>query len=260
MRRSVPRFVAAAVLVFGIISGFTGTVAAQEKTIRVAAAADLQPIMAALAYGFEKKTGVKVSVSLGSSATLAEQIVNGAPFDVFLAADFTFPEKIVAAGLATTAPVQYAKGTLVLYARKDSIAQPLHLEALTDARVTKVAVADQFHAPYGRAAYAALDKLQMMAAVKPKLVTAENVAQTAQFVVSGNAQVGLISRTLAESKALKEVGTYVLVPEVAYPEVLQYSVVMKNAKARADAEAFLQYVTSSEVQGHLAEFGLRPVK
>ena len=247
-------------VVFGTISGATGSAPAQEKTIRVAAAADLQPLMPALAYGFEKKTGVKVSVSFGSSATLANQIINGAPFDVFLGADFTFPEKVVAAGLASSAPVQYAKGTLVLFARKDSAAQPLHLEALTDARVTKVAVADQFHAPYGRAAYAALDKLQIMAAVKPKLVTAENVAQTAQFVVSGNAQVGLISKTLAESKALKEVGTYVLVPSVAYPAVLQYGIVMKKSKDRTDGDAFLQYLTSNDVQGHLSEFGLDPVK
>jgi molybdate transport system substrate-binding protein len=215
--------------------------------------------MPALAYAFEQKTGMKLTVSFGSSATLSQQIINGAPFDAFLSADFVFPEKIVAAGLAATAaPVQYAKGTLVLFARKDSPLNPLHMELLTDPRVTKVAVADQFHAPFGRAAYAALDKLKILPQVTPKLVVAENVAQTAQFVVSGNAQLGLISLTLASSKAMQEAGNYIRVPTV-YPEILQYGVAMKNGANRAGGEAFLEFVRSPEVQDKLKDFGLEPV-
>ena len=228
--------------------------------MHVAAAADLQPVMPALAYAFEKKTGMKLTVSFGSSATLSQQIINGAPFDVFLSADFIFPEKVVAAGLAATAaPERYAKGTLVLFARKDSPLNPLHLELLTDPRVTKIAVADQFHAPFGRAAYAALDKLKILPQVQPKLVTAENVAQTAQLVVSGNAQLGLISLTLASSKAMADVGAFVRVPSVAYPEILQYGVVMKNGPNRAGGEAFFEFIRSREVQDKLHDFGLEAV-
>lgn len=226
----------------------------------MAAAADLQPLMPALAFAFEKRTGVKVVASFGSSASLAEQIISGAPFDVFLGADFVFPEKVVAANLAASAPKMYAKGTLVLFARKDSPFHPLHLEDLTDVRVKKIAVADQYHAPYGRAAYAALDKLKMMDQVKSKLVVAENVAQTAQFVVSGNAQLGLISLTIASSKPMQEVGTYVLVPAVAYPDVVQYGVVMKNSGNRTDGDAFLEFVRSEEVQTKLKDFGLNPIR
>ncbi|WP_241654706.1 molybdate ABC transporter substrate-binding protein [Granulicella sibirica] len=225
----------------------------------MAAAADLQPVMPAFAYAFEQKTGTKLTVSFGSSATLAQQIINGAPFDVFLGADFVFPEKVVAAGLATAAPLQYAKGTLVLFARKDSPLNPLHMEELTDPRVTKVAIADQFHAPFGRAGYAALDKLKILPQVTPRLVVAENVAQTAQFVVSGNAQLGLISLTLASSKAMADVGNYIRVPTV-YPEILQYGVVMKNGPNRAGGEAFLEFIRSPEVQNKLTDFGLEPVK
>jgi molybdate transport system substrate-binding protein len=234
-------------------------VAQRPVTIKVAAASDLQPVMPAFAAAYEKKTGVKLAVSFGSSATLAEQIVNGAPFDLFLGADFIFPEKIVAAGLAATpAPLRYAKGSLVLFARKDSGFNPLRMEALTDPRVTKVAVADEFHAPYGRAAYAALNKLGLMKTVGPKLVSAENIAQTAQFIVSGNAQMGFISLTLASSPQMKEIGNWVPVP-AAYPEILQYGVVMKNGPHKAEATAFFDWVRSAEVQEHLKEFGLEPV-
>lgn len=247
------------VLVLGFFSGLTSTGQAKGRTVRVAAASDLQPVLPVLAAAFEKKTGVKVVASFGSSATLAEQIVNGAPFDVFLGADFLYPEKVTAAGLSTASPKQYAKGALVLFARKDSGFSPLHFEALTDPRVTKIAVADQFHAPFGRAAYAALNKLKLMQQVGPKLVSAENVAQTAQFVVSGNAQLGLISRTLAISKPMQAVGNFVLVPAV-YPDILQYGVVMKNGPHRAEGEAFLAFVLSNEVQEHLADFGLERVQ
>lgn len=225
----------------------------------MAAASDLQPVMPAFAAAYEKKTGTKLSVSFGSSSTLAEQIINGAPFDLFLGADFIFPEKVVAAGLAATpAPLRYAKGTLVLYARKDSPFNPLHMEQMTDPRVTRIAVADEFRAPFGRAAYAALNKLGMMKDVKGKLVSADNVAQTAQFIVSGNAQMGFVSLTLASSPQMREIGTYVLVPK-AYPEILQYGVVMKGALHKAEATAFFEWIRSPEVQEHLKDFGLEPV-
>ena len=231
-----------------------------QKTLHVAAAADLQPVMPAIAFGFEKKTGVKMVVSFGSSATLAQQIVNGAPFDAFFGADYTFPERVVAANLTSKAPTQYARGALVLYSRKDSPFNPLHLEALGDPRVTKIAVADGLHAPYGRAAYAALEKLQYLPKVREKLVVAENIGQAAQFVITGNAQLGLISRTLAASPAFQAAGTFVTIPSVTYPDILQYAVVMKSSKDLQDAEALLQYVLSEEVQGHLKDFGLDPVR
>jgi molybdate transport system substrate-binding protein len=237
-----------------------GARAQGAKELKVAAAADLQPVMPAFEAAYEKKTGVKLKVSFASSSVLATQILNGAPFDVFLGADFSFPEKVVAAGLAVEpAAVPYARGTLVLWARKDSPIQPLNMEVLTDARVTRVAVADELHAPYGMAAYAAMRGMKTLDAVKPKLVVAENVAQAAQFVVSGNAQVGFVSLTAAESSQMKEVGTYVRVPEI-YPAIRQCGVVMKNSPHVDEAKAFLGWMTSAEVQEHMKEFGLRGVQ
>ena len=227
----------------------------------MAAAADLQPVMPVLSQAYEKATGVKLVVSFGSSSTLATQILDGAPMDIFLGADFTYPEKVVAAGLADAgAPTAYAKGTLVLWTRKDSGLLPLSIERLTDPRVKTVAIANELHAPYGRAAVAALRKIKMYDAVSPHFVVGENITQTAQFVESGNAQLGLISLTAASTDHFKEIGTYVLVPTSQYPAILQYAVVIKNSNRRADAHAFLDWLLSSPVQGNLPNLGLGAVK
>jgi molybdate transport system substrate-binding protein len=229
--------------------------------LKVASAADLQPVMPVLASAYEKATGVKLLVSFGSSATLAEQILNGAPMDIFLGADFVYPEKVVAAGLAdSTSPEPYARGALVLWARKDSPLQPLSVEKLTDPQVKTVAIANELHAPYGRAAVAALKKLKMYDAVSPHFVVAENVGQAAQFVESGNAQLGLISLTAASSQHFKEIGSYVLVPTTAYPEIRQCAVVMAKSQHKAEAHAFLDWLLTPAVQGDLRKLGLAPVK
>jgi molybdate transport system substrate-binding protein len=232
-----------------------------QTELRVAAAADLQPVMPVLSQAYEHATGVKLVVSFGSSATLATQILDGAPMDIFLAADFTYPEKVVAGGLADgTAPVAYAKGTLVLWTRKDSGLLPLSIETLIDPRVKTVAIANELHAPYGRAAAAALRKMKMYDAVSPHFVVGENIAQTAQFVESGNAQLGLISLTTATTAHFREIGTYVLVPTKAYPEIRQCAVVIAKSDRKAEAHAFLDWMLSPAVQGRLHELGLAPVE
>jgi molybdate transport system substrate-binding protein len=252
---------AAVLLCLVMLSGFFGAGTAWgQKELHVAAAADLQPVMPVLAAAYEHATGIKLVVSYGSSATLTTQILNGAPMDIFLAADFVFPEKIVAAGLSDmTAPVAYAKGSLVLWARKDSPLQPLSMDRLTDPRVTRIAIANEDHAPYGRAAVAALKRLHLYDKVASHLAVAENIAQTAQFVESGNAQLGLISLTAATTEHFKQIGTYVLVPTV-YPEMRQCAVVMKKSTRQAEAHAFLDWLLTPDVQGNLSKLGLAPVK
>jgi molybdate transport system substrate-binding protein len=233
--------------------------AQETKTLRIAAASDLQPVMPVLAQAYEKKTGVKLIVSTGSSGALTTQIINGAPFDIFLGADFMFPEKLIAADLATEKePVPYAKGTLVLWSRRD-LAVPLSMALLTDPRVTRIAIANEFHAPFGRAAYEALRSLKLSDEVKGKLVVGENVMQTAQFIESGNAQMGFISLTLASTDKLKAEGQYVLVPRI-YPPIQQCAVVLKRSKDKAGAEQFLEWMRGSEVQENLTKFGLEPVR
>lgn len=261
--RSKPKLGSAVVCLSLLVCGFVAPQRAYPadgpKTLRVAAASDLQPVMATLADDYEKATGVKLQVSFGSSSTLATQIVNGAPIDIFLGADFVFPEKVVAAGLADMkSPVPYAKGALVLWARKDSPLQPISMEKIEDPRVKSIAIADELHAPYGRAAVTALKKLKLYEKALPHLVMAENISQAGQFVESGNAQMGLISLTLASSPHFKEVGTFVLVPKV-YLDILQCAVVVKTERS-AEAHAFLDWLLTPRVQGKLRDFGLGAVK
>lgn len=248
-------------LCLAILGGFfLPTNAWSQKELRVAAAADLQPLMPAIVEAYQHATGIELVVSYGSSATLTTQILNGAPMDIFLGADFVFPEKVVAAGLSDMKePTAYARGALVLWARKDSPLRPLSMGRLTDPRVTRIAVANELHAPYGRAAIAALHKLKLYKQVAPHLVVAENIAQAAQFVESGNAQLGLISLTAASSAHFKQIGTYVRVPTV-YPEIRQCAVVMAKSKHRAEAHAFLNWLLTPAVQENLHNLGLAPIQ
>ena len=231
------------------------------REIHVLAASDLQPVMPTLASAFEHATGIKLIVSFGSSATLATQIVNGDPADLFLAANYGYPEKIVAADLADTKdPIPYARGTLVLWTRKDSPLQPLDQDTLRSPKIQTLAIADPLHAPYGLAAEGALKSMKLYDQLKPHIVVAENIAQAAQFVESGNAQLGFISLTSASTDHMKEVGTFIRMQRGTYPEIRQCAVVMRNSSHRADAHAFLDWLTSSPIQRNLAQFGLDPVQ
>ena len=231
--------------------------AQQNGTLKIAAAADLQPVLPALIEEFAQQSHQKVEASYASSATLATQILNGGPFGLFLSADLSFPQKVAAAGLADSTPVPYARGTLVLWARNDSPAQPLSIDSLRSPALRTVAVANAEHAPYGRAAKAALEKLGLADALKNKLVVAENIAQTAQYADSGNADAGLISLTSALTPRLSADGKYVLMPEDSYPPLLQGAVVIKQGPAVEQARQFLAFLLSPPVRKQLAERGLK---
>lgn len=232
-----------------------------QKTLRVAAAADLQPVLPGMLSQYEKASGLKIEASYQSSATLATQIQNGAPFDLFLSADFSFPEKLIAAGMGDSAqPVLYAKGALVLWARKDSNIGTPRLDSLKDPSVRRIAIANPDHAPYGRAAKAALTHLGLFDSLQSKLVIAENIAQTAQFVDSGNADLGLISLTSALSDRLRTSGNYVEIPRDDYPPILQGAVVMKNSPNSRAAHDLLDYLLSPKAQRQFVEHGLAAAK
>ena len=230
---------------------------AAAQTLRLAAAADLQPVLPPILTEFEKKTRIHVNASYQSSATLATQIQNGAPFDLFMAADLSFPQRVISEGLADSdKPVTYARGTLVLWIRKDSPFHQLSVDTLHDPTLKTLAIANAEHAPYGRAAEDSLKSLGLYVQLKQKLVIAENIAQTAQYVESGNAQAGLISLTSALSGRLRANGTYVAMPRDSYPPILQGAVVLKNSSNRTLAHQFLDFLLSPPVQKELAAHGL----
>ena len=234
---------------------------AARQTLRIAAAADLQPVLPVLLGEFESQTGIHAEASYQSSATLATQIINGAPFDVFMAADMGFPQRVIAAGLAEdTQAIAYARGTLVLWARNDSRFHTLAMDSLKDPALKSLAIANPDHAPYGRAAQAALVHLGLYDPLKPKLVIAENIAQAAQFVESGNAELGLISLTSAVTPRLRAAGHYVEVPQDAYPPILQGVVILKRPAGTQSGHRFLDFLASPSVQQQLQAAGLAPPK
>jgi molybdate transport system substrate-binding protein len=249
-------------LVATIVPATWAQQATPAQTLRIAAAADLQPLLPAILTEFEGQTGIHAEASYQSSATLATQIINGAPFDVFMAADLSFPQRVIAAGLAEeTQPIVYAEGTLVLWARKDGHFHPLTMDSLRDPLLKSLAVANPEHAPYGRAAQAALQHLGLYDGLKPKLVVAENIAQTAQYVESGNAELGLISLTSALTPRLRGSGQYVEVPKDAYPPIQQGVVIVKRQGVdAAAARRWLEFLASPSIVQQLAAGGLAAAK
>ena len=156
-------------------------------------------------------------------------------------------------------PSRTPKGTLVLWARKDSHLPPPSLDLLRSPALKRLAVANPDRAPYGRAAVAVLNSLKLYQDLKPRLVTAENIAQTAQFVDSGNADAGLISLTSALTPRLVASGTYFIIPRDLYPPIEQGAVIISKTTQRAAAHKLLDFLLSPATQAQLAKSGLTPV-
>jgi molybdate transport system substrate-binding protein len=234
-----------------------GGVRGQGKEVRIAAAADLKFAMEELAGQFEKQTGTKVDVTHGSSGNFFSQLQNGAPFDVFFSADIEYPKKLEAAGLAEPGTLyEYAVGRIVIWTPADAKVDVVKegWKALLDERVQKIAIANPEHAPYGRAAVAAMQKAGIYDQVKAKLVFGENISQAAQFVQSGNAQAGVIALSLAISPPMND-GKRWGIPAELHAPIVQGAIVLRNAKNKGAALAFLEFVKSDAGRALLSKYG-----
>lgn len=244
-------------LVIAIISSLTLPTMAEE--LAIAAAADLNYALNDLAQRFESSTGNKITLSFGGSGNLYSQIKNGAPFDLFFSADEDYPTRLASAGLADGATLRtYAVGHLVLWVPKDSPFDPekMQMGILMQPSVARVAIANPQHAPYGRAAMAALEHYGLKEKIAGKLVFGENVSQAAQFVQSGNAPAGLIALSLAKSPAMSAAGKFWEVPSDSYPELKQAVVIISSSKHKKLAQEFVNYVFSPEGAAILQRYGL----
>ena len=220
---------------------------AQTQPVRVAAAADLKFAMEELGKKFENQTGTRVEVSYGSSGNFFSQLQNGAPFDLFFSADVAYPRKLEAQGFVEPGTLrEYALGRIVIWMPNDSSVDLANQgwNALLDPRVHKIALANPELAPYGRAAASALQKAGIYRQVKAKLVYGENISQAAQFVQSGNAQAGIIALSLAFSPGMKD-GKIWEIPSETHPRIEQAAALLKNARNRSAALAFLNFVISA---------------
>jgi molybdate transport system substrate-binding protein len=226
--------------------------------VRVAAAADLNLALPEIVRRFGASHDVDVSIAYGSSGTFYAQLLNQAPFDLFLSADLGYPNQLSARGLTVAqSEFTYAVGRLVLWA---PIASPLGIEhqglrALTAASVAHVAIANPEHAPYGRAAVAAMESAGVYEALRSKLVFGENVAQALQFAQSGAADAAIVARSLAAAPKIKGAGVVFEIPPASYPRIDQGGVILKWASDPDAARALRGFLLSADGRAILARSG-----
>ena len=227
------------------------------QSITVAAAADLQFAMQDVAAQFQKQTGKEVKLIYGSSGNFFQQIQNGAPFDMFFSANLDYPRKLEAAGLTEPGSFyEYAKGKIVVWVPKDSkLDVSSGLQSLLNPSIKKIAIANPQHAPYGQAAVAAMQKEGIYDRVKDKFVLGENISQTASFVESGSADVGIVALSLAVSPNMKDKGRYVEVPAGDYPPIQQAGVILRSSKNQDTARQFMAFMKTASVTDTLKRYG-----
>jgi molybdate transport system substrate-binding protein len=231
-----------------LLAVLLGGSCSRAQAVKVAAAADLKFAMAELAAQFEKQSGTKLDITYGSSGNFLTQIQNGAPFDLFFSADSEYPKKLEAAGLTESGTLrEYAVGHIVIWTPGDSGINPAKdgWKSLLDQRVKKIAIANPEHAPYGRAAVAALKKAGIYEQVKDKLVYGENISQAAEFVQSGNAQAGIVALSLALSPAMKN-GNRWEIPADSHPVIKQAAAILNVSKNKDTARRFLDFVSGPQ--------------
>lgn len=237
-----------------------GSQAPGVALVRVAAAADLKFALDEVIAKFRQThPGVRVEPTYGSSGTIHAQLRQRAPYDIYLSADIAYPQDLVSKGIGAQRDLfGYARGRLVLWVPKQS-RLPVErdgLRALIGA--TRIAIANPRHAPYGRAAEAAMRHAGVWAAAERRLVLAENVAQAAQFVESGAADAGIIAKSLVVATPMRASGRYWDIPEAMHPPIEQGGVILPWASSRDAAVRFQQFLTGAEGQEILGRFGFGP--
>jgi molybdate transport system substrate-binding protein len=227
--------------------------------LTIAAAADLRFALDDLVKKFEEKyPATKVSVTYGSSGNFFAQFQNGALFDLFFSADIEYPRKLAEKGLGADEVFLYAIGRIVIWAPKDSpvALDKLGIKALLEPSIRKIAVANPEHAPYGRAAVAAMKALNLYDQVVSRLVYGENIAQTAQFVQSGAADIGIIALSLAVAPQMRDAGRFWQVPLDAYPRIEQGGIILKSSRNLETARSFRDFVLGDHGREVLKHYGL----
>ncbi len=252
MRKRIGLWVMVMLLVVGL-----GSSVARAGELTIAAASDLNFAMKELVAEYEKTMGNHVKLSLGSSGNFYAQIQNGAPFDLYFSADIGYPRKLEEAGLTVSGSLyRYAVGRIVLWAGAASrLDVSKGLDVLREPGIRKIAIANPKHAPYGRAAVAAMESFKVYESVKDKLILGENISQAAQFIESGACEIGIIALSLAVAPAMSGKGVYWEIPVEAYPPLEQGAVILKQSKSPEAARRFLEFLQGSQGQDIMRRYG-----
>lgn len=228
---------------------------AQEKTT-IVVAANLKTAMDSIAKVYlQKNPSDKIQILYGASGKFYEQIVNGAPFDVFFSADIGFPTKLKESRFAISTVKLYAIGRLAIWSKKiDPNTQKMN--SLLDPKVKKISIANPVTAPYGTKAVESMKRNKIYNSVKDNLVYGENIAQAAQFVAFGVADIGIIALSDVLSPAMKkERGKYYVIPQESHAPLEQGCVILKHGKGNATALKFYDYISSDKAKAILKYYG-----
>jgi molybdate transport system substrate-binding protein len=245
------------VLALTVIMAVCGALQGHAEEIAIAAASDLNFAIKELVTEYENQSGHRVKLSLGSSGNFYSQLQNGAPFDLYFSADIGYPKKLEEAGLTVPGSLyRYAVGRVVIWAPKNSrLDVSKGLDILRESRIQKIAIANPKHAPYGRAAVAAMEHGQIYHDVKDRLVLGENISQAAQFIESGACDVGIIALSLALAPAMKASGSYWMIPADAHPPLEQGAVILKRSTHQDVARQFIAFMKGDRGQEIMTRYG-----
>ena len=227
---------------------------AGAQNLKVAIAANLQPVMKELQKDFKQKTGITIDAISGPSGNLAAQVKNGAPYDVFLSADTKFPQDLYKTGFTVKAPVVYAQGALIICSTQ-KLDYTNWAALLSANKITKIAIGNPAIAPYGKAAEEALKKAGIYDRVKHKIVLGESISQVNTYITTGVVSVGFTTLALVKDPANKTSLSYALIDPKSYTPIEQGMVLLKNAQRNKNALKFYQYILSPAAKVLFKKFG-----
>jgi molybdate transport system substrate-binding protein len=232
--------------------GAANVSSAQPVTLTISAASDLTYAFQELGKLFEEETGTKTVFNFGSTGQLAQQIEQGAPVDLFAAANVAYVEELEQRGLILPDTKKlYARGRITLWTRTDSLLHIARLEDLTRPEVQRIAIANPDHAPYGVAAREALQSAGVWEAIQPKLVLGENVRQTLQYAQTGNVDVAIVALSLS----VQENGQWVLIPQELHQPIDQALAVIKGTAHEREARAFAAFINGPQGRQIMRKYG-----
>jgi molybdate transport system substrate-binding protein len=224
------------------------------QNLKVAVAANLQAVIKVLQRDFKNKTGIMIEPIVGSSGNLTNQVKNGAPYDVFLSADMTFPETLFKAGFSTKKPVVYAQGSLIICSSQNVGFENWERLLLTE-RVKKIAIANPAIAPYGKAAEETLKNKGILNNIQSKIVHGESISQINTYITTGVVDIGFTTQALVKDPANKKTLYWKIIDPKTYSPIEQGMVILKHAAANPSAEKFYRYILSSAAKAILEKYG-----
>src|ERR1035437_3675866 len=233
---------------------FAGLVQMNAQSVTIAAAADLRFALDDITKLYkDENQDVKVDVIYGSSGNLFQQITNQAPFDLFFSADISFPQKLEEQKLTSGKPTIYAVGHLVLWSASKDVSKGLGLLKSED--IKKISIANPEIAPYGKRAVESLKYYKLYDIIKDKIVKGDNVSQAAQFVLTGNAEVGLIALSLALSPEMSAKGKYFLIDPKCYSQLDQSFVILRQAENNKEVAKFIKFLDTDKAKKIFSKYG-----